>query len=236
MAKKPEILHEPRTVYYGTAHWNTLEQLRKKALEVMMALEQMVGIQSYVHGSIARGDTSKTSDIDIVILDLVPSYKIEIAVGQGVRRELIQATPSSVIKGYIHLDERTVISFPVCKMMTREREFYKWGGLLSIDQLRVGERILGVDKRLLLIEPTQYGHIESGVIGYEHNVVKRLGVSMDIARERIRVLMRRDMIGRTGVYLSRVLSDEESFEGVTELLKGRDPAIRRTIAKRNSKR
>ncbi len=231
MAKKPEILYETRYVYYGTVHWNTLAQLREKALAVMMSLEQM-GIRPYVHGSVARGDTNERSDIDIVILDSVPSYKIEIAVGQGVRREIIQATPSSVIKGHLHLDNQTVISFPLCKMMSRERDFYKWGGIVNSEQIRAKERVPGVDKRLLLIEPTLEGHIESGVIGYEHQVAKRLGVSIDIARERVRVLMRRDMIGRTGVYLNRTISDEESFEEVVETLKRRDPAIRRTIERR----
>ncbi|MHA1957077.1 MAG: nucleotidyltransferase domain-containing protein [Candidatus Thorarchaeota archaeon] len=70
-------------------------------------------LNSFVYGSIARGDVSKSSDIDVIIPSVVPSYRIELAVGSGVLRELVQATPSSVLKGHIHLDNTTVVSFPL---------------------------------------------------------------------------------------------------------------------------
>ena len=93
-------------------------------------------------------------------------------------------------------------------------------------------RVLGVDKRLLLIEPTETGHIEQGVIGYEHVVAKRLSLSVDIAKERVRVLTRRDEVGRTGVYLTQQITDDETFEEVAKSLKDSDPALRRTIERR----
>jgi len=231
MAKKPEILHEQRVVRYDAMHWKRLAGLRERGREVLGKLEG-AGIHVLAHGSIARGDVSDASDVDIVVPYLVPSFEIDLAVGSGIRREIVQATPSSVMKGHIHLDQRTVVSFPLIRMMTRESDFYRWGGVVDAAQLDRNERVAGVDKRLILIEPTENGHIESGVVGYEYIVAKKIGVSVDIAKERVRVLLRRDQIGRTGVYLDRVLSEEESFEAVLETLQDRNPAIRRTIEKR----
>jgi predicted nucleotidyltransferase len=231
LAKRPEELHEERHIVYTKTHWSLLTSLREQALEIMRDLESM-GIGSYVYGSLARGDISSSSDIDIVIPYVIPSYKIELAVGKGVQRELVQATPSSVMKGHLHLDDQTTITFPIFKMMTRELEFYKWGGQVNRAHIEEQVRVLGVDKRLLLIEPTETGHKEHGVIGYEHLIAKRIGLSVDIAKERVRVLMRRDEVGRTGVYQSRQLTDDESFEEVAKGLKDSDPALRRTIERR----
>jgi len=93
-------------------------------------------------------------------------------------------------------------------------------------------RVHGVDKRLLLIEPTAAGHTESGVVGHETEVAKKLGVGVGIAQERVRVLMRRDTIGRTGIYRTHVLSQTESFEEVAKTLRDTDPALRRTVLRR----
>ncbi|MHA1628204.1 MAG: nucleotidyltransferase domain-containing protein, partial [Candidatus Baldrarchaeia archaeon] len=89
----------------------------------------------------------------------------------------------------------------------------------------------GVDKRLILIEPTVKGHIESSIIGRESEVAKILGVSVDIIKERINVLLRRDKIGRTGVYLKRELSPHETFGEVLKKIADRDPIVRRRILK-----
>ena len=48
---------------------------------------------------------------------------------------------------------------------------------MSSFQLKENARVLGVDKRLLLIEPTESGHIERGVIGYEHIIALKWGIS-----------------------------------------------------------
>jgi predicted nucleotidyltransferase len=139
-----------------------------------------------------------------------------------------------VIKGHIHLDNDLVVTFPLFKLMPREEEFYRWGGQVDLDQIRDEVRVPGVDKRLVLIEPTETGHEERGVIGYEHEVAKRIGVGIAIAQERVRVLKRREDVGRTGVYLTRPLSEDESFETVAKSLKDSDPAIRRTIGRRET--
>jgi predicted nucleotidyltransferase len=190
------------------------------------------GVRSFAYGSIARGDIHKSSDIDVIIPYPVSSYRLEVSIGRGIHRELVQATPSTVIKGHIHLDNDLVVTFPLFKFMPREEEFYRWGGQVSMDQISDEIRVLGVDKRLILIEPTEQGHVERGVIGYEHEVAKRIGVGIAIAQERVRVLKRRDNVGRTGVYLTRPLSEDESFETVAKSLEDSDPAIRRTIGRR----
>jgi len=235
MAKKPEILHELRQVQYDEGHWNHLNGLRSKAIKIMRSIESM-SVDPYVYGSVARGDVSKTSDIDIIILRQVSSYRLELALGESVKRELVQATPSMVLKGHIHLPENTVVSFPLFKMRPREEEFYRWGGIVDTTGLENNLRVPGVDKRLILIEPTDFGHREKGVIGHEIETAKRLGVSIGIARERVRVLSRRDDVGRTGVYLTRDLDDDESFEGVAKQLQDNDPALRRTIERREKRR
>jgi predicted nucleotidyltransferase len=195
-----------------------------------------MSVNPYVYGSVARGDISKSSDIDIIILRQVSSYRLELALGQSIRRELVQATPSMVLKGHIHLPENTVVSFPLFKMRPREEEFYRWGGIVDATGLENDLRVPGVDKRLILIEPTDLGHSEHGVIGHEIEIAKRLGVSIGIAQERVRVLSRRDDVGRTGVYITRDLDEDESFEEVAKQLQDSDPALRRTIKRREGKR
>ncbi|MCK5238758.1 MAG: nucleotidyltransferase domain-containing protein [Candidatus Thorarchaeota archaeon] len=232
MARKPEVLHEKRTITYDAEHWSLLARLRENATNTMQKLEK-VGIRPFVYGSLARGDISKTSDIDIIILDITSSYRIEVALGPGVMRELVQATPSSVLKGHLHLDNETVVSFPIFKMMSREREFYQWGGMVTTDGISSNIRVPGVDKRLVLIDPTDSGHIEYGVVGYELFVTKKLGVSVSIANERVRVLRRRDEVGRTGVYRTYHLQDDETFETAAKKLADSDPALRRTIKRRD---
>lgn len=231
MAKKPETLHDAREVFYTEDHWTHLSQKREHAIEVMNTLSQN-GMSSFVYGSVARGDVSERSDIDIIIPHPIASFRVELAVDRWVRRELVQATPSMVLKGHIYLDHDVTVTFPLFKLRTHELEFYKWGGQIDIEGLVEGKRVSGVDKRLVLIRPTKTGHIESGVMDHEAEVARVLGVSVDIAYERVRVLTRRDTIGRTGVYLMRVLNDDESFEEVAKALKDRDPALRRTIDRR----
>ncbi|MFW9807698.1 MAG: nucleotidyltransferase domain-containing protein [Candidatus Thorarchaeota archaeon] len=231
MAKKPETLHETREVHYDSVHWKHLQFLRNKALRVMHKIESG-GFIPFVYGSVARGDISQSSDIDIIIFRPIPSYRLELVLEQSVKRELVQATPSMVLKAHLHLPEEITVTFPMFKLLPREEEFYRWGGLIDSIGLRNNTRAPGVDKRLLLIEPTETGHIEQGVIGYEREVSKKLNLSLGIAQERVRVLTRRDNVGRTGVYLTRTLAPSENFEAVAKELQDSDPALRRTIQRR----
>jgi predicted nucleotidyltransferase len=231
VAKKPEILHEPRIVEYDKSHWELLEALRSRALDTMDALES-VSLRPFAYGSVARGDVSPSSDIDVVIPYPVSSYKLETVLPTPIRRELAQATPSMVLKGHIYIQGDVCVSFPIFKMRQREFEFYKWGGQVDSEQIHSGLRVPGVDKRLILIEPTQTGHRESGVVGYENEVAKKLSVSLGIAQERVRVLTRRDAVGRTGIYRTHVLNDAEGFEETARTLMDTDPALRRTVGRR----
>jgi len=235
MTKRPEVLHDSREVSYDTSRWNTLQQLRKRAIEVMQQIET-TGVKPLVHGSVARGDVTDSSDIDIIIPHTVSSYRLELALEIPLHRELVQATPSMILKGHIHLEGDVVVSFPMFKLRPREEEFYKWGGVLDLNTVQAKKRISGVNKQLILIEPNENGHIESGAIGHEHEVAQKLGVSIDIARERVRVLTRRADVGRTGVYQTYELRDEESFEEVTKRLHDSDPALRRTMERRVGRR
>jgi len=235
MTKRPEVLHDSREVSYDESRWNTLQRFRKRTLEVMQKIETTRS-KPLVHGSVARGDVTDSSDIDIIIPHTVSSYRLELVLGTPLHRELVQATPSMVLKGHIHLEGDVVVSFPMFKLMSREEEFYRWGGALDSNAVLAERRVPGVDKRLILIEPNDNGHTESGVIGDEHNVAKKLGVSIDIARERVRVLTRREAVGRTGVYQTHELRDTESFEEVTKRLQDSDPALRRTIERREGRR
>lgn len=227
MSRRPEIVHDERVVVYDSEHWELLETLRTRAASAMKKLES-VGLDSYVYGSVARGDVTKDSDIDIIILEPISSYRIEVALGQGVQRELVQATPSSVLKAHLYIRNETVVSFPMFKLRSREREFYQWGGMAGMDELVEHTRVPGVDKRLVLINPTDTGHTEHGVIGYEAYVARKLGLSSSIAEERVRVLKRRDTVGRTGVYRTYQLADDETFETAAKSLTDSDPALRRT--------
>jgi predicted nucleotidyltransferase len=157
MAKKPSRLPEFLEVVYTDERWALLERLRSKALLLIEALAKF-NIEAITHGSIARGDVNEKSDVDVFIPNPPSSFLIETALEQtGIsvnRRLIVQATPAYAMKAYIEIDERTSVSFPLMKMRKIEREFYKFGGEVTLKDLKAGVRVAGVDKRLMLIEPT----------------------------------------------------------------------------------
>jgi predicted nucleotidyltransferase len=230
MRRKIITKGDSKRVVYDQDHWNLFYSLRSKAREIMEALKK-VGIDCVVHGSLARGDVHKDSDIDIFIPYPIPSYLVEIALDKiSVKiysKELVQATPNHVMKAHIELGDNIIITFPLMNMRRLEREFYKFGGEVDLNDIINNRRRPGVTKSLLLIEPTEDGHIESPILGREEYVAKVLGVSIDIVKERERILMRRDEIGRTGVYFKYVLAPNENFEEIFKNLLDRNPALRR---------
>ncbi|MCD6464789.1 nucleotidyltransferase domain-containing protein [Candidatus Bathyarchaeota archaeon] len=232
MAKKPIIRQERIEVVYSTERWRILSELRRKAIKIMEALER-AHIFCIAHGSIARGDVSPKSDIDIFIPQIYPSFTIENALRMAdipiSRRILVQATPTYSVKGYIEINEQQYISFPLCRMRKIEREFYKFGGEADLETLRRNVRVPGVDKRLMLIEPTENGHIESSIIGREEKVAKILGISVNTVLDRVHALLRRDRVGRTGLFIERELAPDESFEMVLKRLAETNPAVRRRL-------
>lgn len=229
---KPKKRAEYKEVGYNQARWTMLMKLRKKAVLIMKALEDF-NLHTLVHGSIARGDVNKRSDIDIFIAEPQSSFLIETALERSNvpinTRLLIQATPNYAMKAYIELDVGVSVSFPLMRMRRVEREFYKFGGEISLKQLKAGTRVAGVDKRLMLIEPTMKGHVESSIIGREEVAAKKLGLSAETVLDRVRTLLKRNEVGRTGVFVKRELAFDETFELVMKKLADEKPAVRRRI-------
>jgi predicted nucleotidyltransferase len=232
MAKKPLKHAERVEVFYNEAHWRLLNALRSQALDVMEALSH-VHSYSIVHGSIARGDVSKKSDVDVFVPEPPSSFILEGALERAgfswSRRVLVQATPTYALKGYVELAENVCVSFPLVKMRRVERDFYKYGGELSLQMLKDDLRVAGVDKRLMLIEPTLKGHVESNIVDREEEIASFLDVSLETVHDRVRALRRRDEVGRTGVFIERELAPDETFEMIMKRLTDVNPAVRRRL-------
>jgi len=232
MAKKPVRRAEYLEIIYNQSRWNLLRQLRENAIKVMEALNRF-NLPCIVHGSIARGDVNEKSDVDIFIPEIYSSFLIEIALEQAEisisKRMIVQATPSYVVKGYIEINPRLYVSFPLVKLRTVEREFYKFAGEATLSMLKENKRVVGVDKRLMLIEPTEKGHKESSIIGREEQIASLLRISPKTVLDRVYALKRRDDIGRTGVFIERELMPNENFELVLRKIVEHNPAVRRRI-------
>ena len=232
---KPARIAEAREVVYDDRRWELLHGLRERALKAMEALAAR-GMAAVLHGSVARGDVDARSDVDVMLPDVVPSYLVELSLREAglapARREIVMATPWQLPKAHVYLDENYSVTFPLVEPRRLELEFYHFGGAVELADLKRGRRVPGVDKRLMLIEPTTRGHVESPVIGREAEVAKRVGVSLDIVRERVQVLTRRADIGRTGVFIQRELAPQESFEAVFKELVERNPEMKLRLKRR----
>lgn len=232
MATKPKKHADYKEVTYTSRHWALLGEYREKATRIMTALEGF-RLHTLVHGSVARGDVNKNSDIDVFIAEPPSSFLVETALEKAripvSERLLVQATPNYAMKAYIEVDERTSVSFPLMRMRRVEREFYKFGGEITLNHLREGVRVAGVDKRLMLIEPTEKGHTESSIIGREEHAAKILRISVETVLDRARALLRRDEVGRTGVFIKKELTSDETFEMALKKLADENPAVRRRL-------
>ena len=234
MAVKPKKLAEYKEVTYTASRFTHLKKLRKKSATLMEALEKFHLI-GFVHGSVARGDVNADSDIDIFIPELQNSFLVETALEKAKlsvnSRSIVQATPNYAMKAHIEIDESTTISFPLMEMRRVEREFYRFGGEINSAQLKADLRVPGVDKRLMLIEPTAKGHTESTIIGKETLTAKILNVAAETVLDRVHALTKRDTIGRTGLFVKRELLPEETFELALKKLSDKNPAVRRRMKK-----
>ena len=234
MAVKPTKHGDFNEVTYSSARWAMLKELRGKAVGVMEALE-MFHLQSLTHGSIARGDVKLGSDVDVFIPEVQNSFLVETALEKAKipvnSRLIVQATPSYAMKAHIEIDEKTTVSFPLMEMRRVEREFYRFGGEVNLNQLKADVRVAGVDKRLMLIEPTEKGHVESSVVGREEFTAKILGIAAETVLDRVHALLKRDAVGRTGVFVKRELTPDETFELALKKLADLNPAVRRRMKK-----
>jgi predicted nucleotidyltransferase len=232
MAAKPEKRADYREVTYTKTQWTLLQEYREKAAQTLAALESF-HLHAIAHGSIARGDVNTRSDIDIFIPEPQSSFLVETALEKAripvTTRLLVQATPTYTMKAHIEIDDQTSVSFPLMRMRKMEREFYKFGGEITAKQLKTGIRVAGVDKRLMLIEPTEKGHVESSVINREEHAAKILGISAETVLDRVHALLKRDEVGRTGVFIKKELAADETFELALKKLADGNPAVRRRL-------
>ena len=234
MAKKPGKRIEYNEVTYTKPRWKLLREYRVQAIQILAALERF-NLHALVHGSIARGDVNKKSDIDIFISEPQSSFLVETALERArIRvngRLLVQATPTYTMKAHIEIDDKTSVSFPLMQMRKSEREFYRFGGELDLPKLNKGVRKPGVDKRLMLIEPTEKGHVETSVVSREEHTAKILGISAETVYERVHTLLKRDEMGRTGVFIKKEIESDETFELALKKLSDNNPAVRRRMKK-----
>ena len=216
---------------YSQTELSILGRLRSRA-EIILDKMIRSNIHGIIHGSVARGDVSSTSDVDIHIPYLLPSFRLDIIEDyQNSTKHILMGTPNSTIKGLIEIRPQISITFPLTKTKEREEEFYKFSGRISLNELRVNKRVPGVTKQLVLIEPMKEGYWVSSVLTNKSRSLRVLQISQRILDERIRVLNRRNEIGRTGLYLDYILSPEENFEQALHKLESRNPVVRNFIRK-----
>jgi len=234
--KKENILrYHYDTIIYPKEKWALLKDKRTSAIDLLKIFTKE-GVNPYIHGSVARGDVHEISDIDIIFIQHVPSFQIELILNKnGFKnyfREIIMATPLDSIKLYIHLSELESIALPLSKLEKNVLEFYDFGGKINLYNLKSDLRVSGVDKRLVLIKPTPKGHEEISIIGNEANAAKDVGISINTLNERKKVLLRREKHGRTGVFLKRQLQINESTEEVLKNLAKKKSIIRKKLFKK----
>lgn len=229
---KPLKIKDKAIVKYSQEHWNLLKKKRSKATKLLQVFKRR-GLVGYVNGSVARGDVHRDSDIDIVFLHPVPTFMVEDAIYAEKfhvsHKEIVQATPSSTPKAYIYLDEETCIHIPLGYFTPREEEFYRFGGIVSLKELLNDIRVPGVNKKLLVIIPVKEGHVEFSVIGVENYVADILEISVDTIYERVKMLLRRDEKGRTGVFIKKILPADANIEEEARKLARSCPSFRKRI-------
>lgn len=222
----PKKTVEEKKIKYTKENWERLKDFRKEAKKILSALKEY-DLKAFAHGSVARGDVKKDSDIDIIIPRTIPSFKVELALQEkgydNYDRRIVMATPWHLPKVHYDLGGKRMITVPLEKPKEIEEDFYRFGGIVNLQQIENNERVPGVDKRLVLIEPEKNGHKEKQVIAKEGKVAKKLNVSIEIVEERVEVLTRREKIGKTGIFLEKKINPTKNVETVWEHIKERNP-------------
>ena len=232
MVSKLKRKTDLKEIIYDRNQWTLISKYRMNGKKILCALIKSKLTPS-IYGSVARGDVTKNSDIDIIIPEVFSSFQIESSLERLdipiQNRYIIQATPSHAIKAYIELNSVTTISFPLTRLKKIEREFYKFGGEINLRQIDSNRRVHGVDKRLMLIEPTKTGHIERGIVGIEDYVAKNIGISTQTILNRVNILQKREETGKTGVFIKKIVPTDFTFELVLKKLADKNPAVRRRL-------
>lgn len=229
--ERVERNRDPRVVRYTAERFRLLEAKRALALPFLRALPP--GARLY--GSVARGDVRPSSDIDISVPHGATSFAVEVPLARAGRtpnrRAVVQATPNAVVKALWEFGEVTV-SLPLTRPAPTEAGFAGFAGAATAHDLESGRRVPGVDKRLMLIEPVPEGHRERSVADRVEECARLLQVDADVVRARVRVLDRRARFGRTGVFLSKDIGDDETPESALARISASNAAVRRAVGGR----
>jgi len=228
---KENILREHQcTITYTEKDWNLLKSKRENALTILNLFERFL---PYLYGSIARGNVHEDSDIDVIFLNQIPPFQIEMVLEKhGITnyyKEIIMATPQDSIRLYIHLSELECITVPLTRLEKNNLQFYDFGGKIDLNQLKQDIRVPGIDKRLVFIKPTSNGHEELSLIGNEHLAAKEIGISINSVNERVKVLLRREKHGRTGVFFKKQMDASESTEEALKKLADKHSLVRKKL-------
>jgi len=231
---KENILREHQlSLIYTEKDWAMLKSKREKALKILKIFENF---KPYIYGSIARGNVHEESDIDVIFLNQIPPFQIEMVLEKnGITnyyKEIIIATPRDSIRLYIHISELECITVPLTRLEKRNLQFYAFGGKIDLNQLKQDIRVPGIDKRLVLIKPTSMGHDEVSVIGNEHMAAKAVGINITTVNEREKVLLRREKHGRTGVFFKKQIDASESTEEALKKIANKNSIVRKKLYKR----
>ncbi|OLS20481.1 MAG: hypothetical protein HeimC3_40300 [Candidatus Heimdallarchaeota archaeon LC_3] len=199
-------------------------------------MDKLRQFHPFCYGSIARGDIELSSDSDIII-DPTPSYKYELLLKEKwLSRTIIQATPNHGPKTVYEFPNKMHLTVPFTNLSQRESEFLNFGGKLSLPKFQNGEFSSGINKRLMLVESQdkkgftfKYIAIKSMPI---HLVARKVNVGVGIILERIRVLSKRDEIGRTGLFIKHILNPGDQPEGVLRELASKNSELRKALGRR----
>jgi predicted nucleotidyltransferase len=233
MSKEKILKEYYNSIVYTEEMWELLNSKRKRAITL---LEMFKKLNPFVYGSIARGDVNEKSDIDIIFLNQIPTFQIELILNENglenYAREILMATPQDSIKLYIYLNEYESLTVPLTKLDKKVLEFYDFGGKISLSQLQNNTRVPGIDKRLVFIKPNSKGHEEYSITNQENVAAKDLGIRIETIMERKKVLLKREKHGRTGVFLKKELGKEDSVEMILKNLADRKSIIRKKLFQR----
>ena len=223
------------SVTYSKNHLKLLQQKRERS-KTLLEMFVKEGLNPFIYGSIARGDIHNDSDIDMVLIQSIAPYQIEIILDKNgfnnYFREIIMATPADTLKLYIYLNELESITIPLSKFNKKSSEFYDFGGKINLNQIINSIRVPGINKRLVLIQPTSDGHEEYSIIGNENLAAKQLNIGINLINERKRVLLRREKFGKTGVFLKRSIGVGETTELVLKQLSNKNTIVRKKLLQR----
>jgi predicted nucleotidyltransferase len=224
-------------VIYSQEHWAILKEKRVKGLKIIEALNRCGFSVAVLHGSVARGDVSRDSDVDVAFLHVYPASLVKLCLEENrftvYDVKIVQPTPKHTPKIYIYLDpfEEQCVSIPLAELEPIEIEYYKFSGYVTKEDIIANKRVKGVNKKLRLIIPTERGHIEIPVKGNEGYVSRILEVPLEIVKDRVEALSRRLEEGHTGLFIEISVPVFEEIEHFVKKLCRENQFFRRAVAK-----